>query len=74
MGDNTTSEEISSHKNSAEVIDHTCNDDGINLLNKEEELDGTYIHSINATNDIFTNNYDNHTHKYYATFLSSSNY
>ena len=27
-----TSEEISSYLNSAEIIDHTCDDNGINLL------------------------------------------
>ena len=34
--DNNTSTEISSHKNSAELIDHTCDDNGINLLNTDE--------------------------------------
>ena len=32
MDDNNTSEEISSHQNSAEVIDHKYDDNGINLL------------------------------------------
>ena len=27
------SEEISSHQNSAEIIDHACDDSGINLVN-----------------------------------------
>ena len=31
--DNNTSEEISRHKNPAEFIDHTCDDNDINLLN-----------------------------------------
>ena len=30
------SEDISSHQNSAEIIHHTCDDNGINLLNTEE--------------------------------------
>ena len=30
------SEEISSYQNSAGIIDHTCDDNGINLLNTEE--------------------------------------
>ena len=36
MNEGNTSEEISSNKNSAELIDHTCDDNGINLLNTEE--------------------------------------
>ena len=44
------SEEISSHQNLAEVIYHTCDDNGIVLLNTEEEADVISIHSINATN------------------------
>ena len=32
MDENNISEEISSHQNSAEIIDHTCDDNGINLL------------------------------------------
>ena len=31
--DNNTSEEILSHQNSAELIDHTCDYNVINLLN-----------------------------------------
>ena len=34
--DKNTSEEISSHQNSAEVIDHTCDDNGNDPLNAEE--------------------------------------
>ena len=33
MDDNTASEEIASHNNSTGVIDHTCDDNGIYLLN-----------------------------------------
>ena len=33
MDDNNKSEEISYNQNSAEVIDHTCDENGINLLN-----------------------------------------
>ena len=71
---NNTSEEISSHRNPAEVIDHTCDDNGSNLLNIEEEADLSSIHSINATNDISMNYDDNLIHKYYAPFLSSKNH
>ena len=38
MDDNNTSEEISSHQNSAKVIDHTCNDIGKSWPNTEEEV------------------------------------
>ena len=41
------SEEISSHKNSLEMIDNTQYDNGINSVNTEEESDVTSIHSIN---------------------------
>ena len=54
-------------------MDHTCNDNGNNVLNIEES-DVTYIHSINATNDTSMNNDDNYMHKYYAPFLSSNNH
>ena len=33
MDDSTESEEILSHQNSTGVIDHTCDDNGINLIN-----------------------------------------
>ena len=36
MDDKNTSEETSYHQNSEEVIDHTCDDNGINLLNIQE--------------------------------------
>ena len=32
---NNISEEISSHRNSAEIIDHKCDDNEINSVNKE---------------------------------------
>ena len=59
MDDNNTSEEISSHINSAEVIDHTYDYNGINLINAEEEADVTSIHYINVTNDISMSYDDN---------------
>ena len=34
MDDNTASEEIASHQNSTGVNDHTCDENGINLLDK----------------------------------------
>ena len=36
MDDKNSSEEISSHHNSVGVIDHTCDEYGINLLNTDE--------------------------------------
>ena len=36
IDDDNTSQEISSHKNLVELIDHTCDDNGINLLITEE--------------------------------------
>ena len=59
------SEEISSHQNSSEVIDHTCDENGINLLNTEEEADFASINSINTTHYISMNGDDNFIHKYY---------
>ena len=49
-------------------MDHTCDDNGINVLNIAEELDVTSIHSINATNDISINDDDSFIYKYYAPF------
>ena len=49
------SEEISYHHISTGVIDHTCDDNVINLLHKEEEADVASIQSINGTNDISMN-------------------
>ena len=43
-----TSEEISCHQNLAEVIDHTCDENGNNVLNIEEVADVTSIYSVNA--------------------------
>ena len=37
-------------------------------------MDITYIHSINANNDIYVNDDDKYIHKYYAPFLSSKNH
>ena len=61
-------EELASHKNSIGVIDHICDDNGINLLNTEEEVDFTSIQSINGNNDIYMNEYENIIHKYHAPF------
>ena len=55
------------------MIDHTCDDNGINLLNTEEEADVTSIQSINGTNDIYMNDDEIFIHKYYAPFLPSKN-
>ena len=74
MNEKNTSEEKSSHQNSAQVIDHTCDDNGINLLNTEEKSYFKSIHYINATNDIYMNYNDKIFHKYYAAFLSSKKY
>ena len=74
MDDNNISEDISSHQNSAEVIDHACHEHGNSLLNTEEEAYVTSINSINANNDISMNDDDNFIHKDYAQFLSSKNH
>ena len=74
MDDNNRSEEISSHQSLSEVIDHTCDDNVMFLLNTEEEADVTPIHYMNATNDISMNDDDNFIHKYYAPFLLSNNH
>ena len=60
------SEQISCHQHSEEIIDHTCDDIRINLLNTEEEAGVTCIHNKNETNDISSNDDDNYFHKYYA--------
>ena len=52
MDDNNTSEEIQFHQNLSEVIDNTCDENGSNLLNTDEEAGVTLIRSINATNEI----------------------
>ena len=36
-------------------------------------MDVTSIQYMNATNDIYTNENENFTHKYYAPFLPSKN-
>ena len=69
MDENNISEEILSHTNPAEIIDHTCDDNGINLVNTEEEAIVTSIHSINAPNNISMNADDNVIHKHYAPFV-----
>ena len=66
------SEEISSHQNSKEIIEHACDNNGINLVNTQEEAGVTCIHAINETNDISVNDDDNYIQKYYAPFLSSN--
>ena len=71
MDVNNTSEAISYHQILAKGIDHTCDDNGNNLPNTEEEADVTSIHYINATNEISINDDDNSIHKYYALLLSS---
>ena len=73
MDDSTESEEIVSHQNSTGVIDHTCDENGINLISTEEEADVTSIKSINGINDISMNDGENSIHKYYALFLPSKN-
>ena len=63
MDENNKGEEISSHQNIAEVIDHTCDDNGINLINTQEEADVKNINYINATNDTSMNDDENFIHK-----------
>ena len=67
------SEEISSQLNSAEIFDHECDESGINLVNTEEELDFTCIHSTNETNNISKNDvgnfYINIMHNFYQQIL-----
>ena len=69
MDDNNESEELESHQNSTGVIDHTCDDNGTNLLNTEEESDFTSIQFINWNNDISMIDDGHFVHKYYAPFL-----
>ena len=66
-------EKISCHKDSSDVPDYTCDDNEKSILNIEEAAYFTYIHYINATNNIYMNNGDNFIHKYYAPLLSSKN-
>ena len=70
MYDKNESEEISSHQNSTEVIDHAFDYNEINLINTEEEADVTPNHSIKSTNDVSMDYDPNFIHKYYAPFLS----
>ena len=74
MDENSISEQIQFHKSSADIIDHTCDDNGINLHNIEEEADVTLIHYINATNDRSMNNNDQFIHNYYSPFVLSNNH
>ena len=74
LDDNNISEEISSHKNPAEINDHICDENGMNLVNTEEESDVTPIHYIKATNYISMNDDDTYINKYYSQFLSSKNH
>ena len=55
-------------------MDLTCDDNGNNVLNIDEEAYITYIHYINTTNDISMNDDENYMQKYYAPILSSNNY
>ena len=64
MDEKYISEEISSHHNSAEVIDHTCDDNGNNILNTEEEGAITSTHYINETNYISMKDDDNSIHTF----------
>ena len=66
--DNNAKEEISCHQNPEEVFQHACDNNGNNFLNIKEEVYVVYIHSINATNNISINEYDNFIHKYFAQF------
>ena len=54
---NHIGEDISSHQNPAEIIDHAYDDSGINLVNTEDEVHFTCIRYKNKTNDI-SKNYD----------------
>ena len=54
--------------NPVEIIDHACDESGINLLNSQKKVDFTCIHSSNETNKISMNDDKNYIHKYYAPF------
>ena len=58
--------------NSAEIIDHTCDYNGINLINTEEEVDATSIYSINETNEISMNDDENLSINIINHFLSKN--
>ena len=49
---NHISDEYLYHHNWEEKIDHTLDENGINLVNTEKEMDFTSINSINETNHI----------------------
>ena len=51
-------------------MDPIFDDNGNNLLNKEEESDVTSTRSINANNDISIIDYEIFIHTNYAPFLS----
>ena len=55
------------------MIAHRCDENGINLLNTEEEADVTSIQYINGTNNISMNDDKKCIYKYYAPFLPSKN-
>ena len=63
MNDKNASEELAYHKNSTGVIDYTFDDNGINLLDREEEVDITSIQSKNETNYISMNDDEHFIHK-----------
>ena len=65
---NNITEDISSHQNSAEIIDHALDENGINLFNTKEAVDIKSINSINETNQISINDDENYIHEYYAPF------
>ena len=44
-----------SHKNTVQIIDHTYNENGIFLVNREEEVDVANIHYINVANSVSMN-------------------
>ena len=69
MDESNAIEEMSSNHNSIGVIDHTCDENVINLLNTEEEAYFTSIKSVNGTNDMSMNDYEKCIHKCYAPFL-----
>ena len=60
---NDINEENSSHKISLEIIDHVCDGIGMDLDHIEKEVNVTYIHSTNETNQISINDDANVLHK-----------
>ena len=55
MDGNNAIEELASNQNPTGVIAHIYDDNGINLLNTEEEVDVPSIQYINGPNNIFMN-------------------